>query len=48
MAKEFSEFSNEYSQKKVAFQDIKEHLDEIMSLFLKKADLTVIYSLPIL
>lgn len=32
MAKEFSEFSNEYSQKKVAFQDIKEHLDEIMSL----------------
>lgn len=32
MAKEFSEFSNEYSQKKVAFQDIKEHLDEIMNL----------------
>lgn len=32
MAKEFSEFSNEYSQKKFAFQDIKEHLDEIMSL----------------
>ena len=32
MAKEFSEFSNEYSQKKIAFQDIKEHLDEIISL----------------
>lgn len=32
MAREFSEISNEYSEKKVAFQDIKTHLDEIMNL----------------
>ena len=32
MAREFSEISNENSEKKVAFQDIKTHLDEIMNL----------------
>ena len=32
MAREFSEISSEYSKKKAAFQDIKLHLDEVMSL----------------
>ena len=32
MAREFSEISSEYSKKKAAFQDIKLHLDEVISL----------------
>lgn len=32
MAREFSEISSEYSEKKAAFQDIKVHLDEIINL----------------
>ena len=32
MAREFSEFSNEYSIKKANFTDIADHLDEIMQI----------------